>query len=113
MKAKWNRDSKTKAMTEYEVSEMAMKIQQKAINENAKRYDMILAYVLHEEFGFGKERIMRFLRGIIDAHIYTLDRYEQKYQDEGYRQTLLRNGIDIDIIEQELDAYAKKKGINI
>lgn len=113
MKAKWNRESKAKAMTEYEVTEMAMRIQQKTINENAKRYDMILAYVLHEEFGFGKERIMRFLRGIIDAHIYTLDRYEQKYQDEGYRQTLLRNGIDIDIIEQELDAYAKKKGINI
>ena len=113
MKAKWNRESKAKAMTEYEVTEMAMRIQQKTINENAKRYDMILAYVLHEEFGFGKERIMRFLRGIIDAHIYTLDRYEQKYQDEGYRQTLLRSGIDINIIEQELDAYAKKKGINI
>ena len=113
MKAKWNRESKAKAMTEYEVTEMAMRIQQKTINENAKRYDMILAYVLHEEFGFGKERIMRFLRGIIDAHIYTLDRYEQKYQDEGYRQTLLRNGIDIDTIEQELDEYAKKKGINI
>lgn len=64
MKAKWNRESKAKAMTEYEVTEMAMRIQ-------------------------------------------------QKYQDEGYRQTLLRNGIDIDIIEQELDAYAKKKGINI
>lgn len=30
-----------------------------------------------------------------------------------YRQTLLRNGIDIDTIEQELDAYAKKKGIDI
>lgn len=113
MKAKWNRESKAKAMTEYEVTEMAMRIQQKTINENAKRYDMILAYVLHEEFGFGRERIMRFLRGIIDAHIYTLDRYEQKYQDEGYRQILLRNGIDIDTIEQELDEYAKKKGINI
>lgn len=113
MKAKINRESKAKAMTEYEVTEMAIKIQQKAINENAKRYDMIQAYVLHEEFGWGKKRIKRFLRGIIDAHIYTLDRYEQRYQDEGYRQTLLRSGIDIDEIERELDYYAKEKGLNI
>lgn len=113
MKVRIDRQSAAKAITEHEVSEMARRIQQNIINESARRYDMILAYVLHEEFGFGKERIMRFLRGIIDAHIYTLDRYEQKYQDEGYRQTLLRNGIDIDTIEQELDEYAKEKGINV
>lgn len=57
MKVRIDRQSAAKAITEHEVSEMARRIQQNIINESARRYDMILAYVLHEEFGSAKNAL--------------------------------------------------------
>lgn len=73
--------------------------------------DTILAYALSERFGFGRKRITDFLKEIIDCHIYTKDRYGEKYQDSAYAEELREKGIDIEEIEKELDDYAKERGI--
>lgn len=82
-----------------------------SINENAGRYDTILAYVLNEKYGFGRKRITDFLREIIDRHIYTTEKYGEKYQDSAYYLKLKEKGIDMREIEEELDAYAKERGL--
>lgn len=82
-----------------------------SINENAGRYDTILAYVLNEKYGFGRKRITDFLREIIDRHIYTTEKYGEKYQDSAYYLKLKEKGIDMREIEDELDAYAKERGL--
>ena len=83
------------------------------INQNAGRYDTILAYALSERFGFGRKRITDFLKEIVDCHIYTKERYGEKYQDSAYAVKLREKGIDMVEIENELDRYAKERGIEI
>jgi len=85
--------------------------EQDTINSLAERYDTITAYVLHTKYGFGRKRIFDFIKSTIDTHIYTNDLYGRKYQDAAYFEALRKDGIDMHEIEQELDAYAKEKGI--
>jgi len=97
-------------MKAYTKKTIVRQLTQNAINDQAERYDMILAYVLHSK-RHTRKYILDFLRSIIDAHIYTNDLYGQEYQDSAYRELLRRDGIDMHEIESELDAYAKEKGI--
>lgn len=47
---------------------------------------------------------------VVDAHVYTRERYGVRYQDSAYYQLLRRDGIDMAKIEDELDEYAKERG---
>ena len=94
-----------------EVRKSAANTVQEQINNSAGRYDTILAYALNERFGFGRKRIVDFLKCIIDSHIYTKERYGEEYQDSAYFLALKDKGIDMEEIEKELDEYAKERGI--
>ena len=97
-------------MKAYTKKTIVRQLTQNAINDQAERYDMILAYVLHSK-RHTRKYILDFLRSIIDAHIYTNDLYGQAYQDSAYRELLRKDGIDMHEIEVELEEYAKSKGI--
>ena len=94
-----------------EVRKSAADTVQEQINNSAGRYDTILAYALNERFGFGRKRIVDFLKCIIDSHIYTKERYGEEYQDSAYFLALKDKGIGMEEIEKELDEYAKERGI--
>ena len=94
-----------------EIRKSAADTVQEQINNSAGRYDTILAYALNDRFGFGRKRIIDFLKCIIDNHIYTKERYGEKYQDSAYFLALRNKGIDMEEIEKELDEYAKERGI--
>lgn len=104
-------DSIKKAIMLEESQKIAKQAVQNQINEGAKRYDTILACALHYKHGFGKKRILEFLKEIIDMHIYTKDRYGVEYQDSSYTEMLRKEGINMDEIEKALDEYAASRGI--
>lgn len=110
MNIKLNRDSVRRAVMDEEARKIAHEAVVDQIDDKARSYDTAIAYVLHTEFGFGEQRISRFLRAIIEAHIYTRDRYGARYQDSAYYQLLRRDGIDMGEIEDELDKYAEERG---
>lgn len=92
MNVKLNPDSVRRAVMQEEARKIAHEAVVDQIDDKARSYDTAIAYVLHNEVGFGEQRIRRFLRAVVDAHVYT------------------RDGIDMEIIEDELDEYAKDKG---
>lgn len=113
MNIRLNPDSIRRAVMQEEARKIAHEAVVDQIDDKAKQYDIILAYVLHTEFGFGEQRIRRFLHAIVDAHIYTRDRYGARYQDSAYYELLRRDGIDMGEIEDELDKYAEERGIDV
>lgn len=110
MNVRINRDSIRRAVARQEANELAHEAVVAQIDDKARQYDTILAYVLHYEFGFGEKRIRRFLHAVIDAHIYTRERYGAQYQDSAYYQLLRRDGIDMKKVEDDLDKYAEETG---
>ena len=110
MNIKLNRDSIRRAVMADEARKIAHEAVVDQIDDKARSYDTAIAYVLHTEFGFGEQRIARFLRAVVDAHVYTRERYGTRYQDSAYYQLLRRDGIDMKKVEDELDDYAKERG---
>ena len=110
MNIKLNPDSVRRAVMADEARRIAHEAVVDQIDDKARSYDTAIAYVLHNEVGFGEQRIRRFLRAVVDAHVYTRERYGTRYQDSAYYQLLRRDGRDMEIIEDELDEYAKDKG---
>ena len=110
MRVKLNPDSVRRAVMQEEARKIAHEAVVDQIDDKARSYDTAIAYVLHTEFGFGEQRISRFLRAVVDAHVYTRERYGTKYQDSAYYQLLRRDGIDMTKIEDELDKYANDIG---
>lgn len=110
MNVKLNRDSVCRAVMQEEARKIAHEAVVDQIDDKARSYDTAIAYVLHSEFGFGEQRISRFLQAVVDAHVYTRERYGVRYQDSAYYQLLRRDGIDMSKIEDELDKYAEKRG---
>lgn len=110
MRVKLNPDSVRRAVMQEEARRIAHEAVVDQIDDKARSYDTAIAYVLHTEFGFGEQRIARFLRAVVDAHVYTRERYGTRYQDSAYYQLLRRDGIDMEKIEDELDEYADERG---
>lgn len=110
MNIKLNPDSVRRAVMQEEARKIAHEAVVDQIDDKARSYDTAIAYVLHNEFGFGEKRVRRFLHAVVDAHIYTRERYGTRYQDSAYYQLLRRDGIDMDEIEDELDKYAEERG---
>ena len=110
MNIKLNPDSVRRAVMQEEARKIAHEAVVDQIDDKARSYDTAIAYVLHNEFGFGEQRISRFLRAVVDAHVYTRERYGTRYQDSAYYQLLRRDGIDMQKVEDELDKYARDSG---
>ena len=113
MNIKLNPDSIRRAVMQEEARKIAHEAVVDQIDDKARSYDTAIAYVLHTEFGFGEQRISRFLRAVVDAHVYTRERYGVHYQDSAYYQLLRRDGIDMKKVEDELDKYTKERGIDV
>ena len=113
MNIKLNPDSIRRAVMQEEARKIAHEAVVDQIDDKARSYDTAIAYVLHTEFGFGEQRISRFLRAVVDAHVYTRERYGVRYQDSAYYQLLRRDGIDMEKIEDELDEYANERGAGV
>ena len=111
MNIKLNPDSIRRAVMAEEARRIAHEAVVDQIDDKARSYDTAIAYVLHSEFGFGEQRIARFLRAVVDAHVYTRERYGTRYQDSAYYQLLRRDGINMKKVEDELDKYANERGV--
>lgn len=87
---------------------------QEAILEEARRInlleaqkqqediDVMILMTLHECFGFGKTRLLRFAKGLVKVHKYYLDRYEDSdiYAMKSYLKDKV--GLDVEKLEEEI-----------
>lgn len=73
--------------------------------ENAKRIDATLMLMLHNVFGFGKDRLIRFH----NAFVAEYDRLCEDYQDDGAEIAAIKlreaTGIDIDELYKQEGLY--------
>lgn len=87
--------------------------------------DLLILYVLHAEFGFGKERLTRFFCAISDYYRYFRDRFvkpgdenrfwakEKRLDTFALKQYLLECGFDYDAIcEKKLQENKEMKKEN-
>ena len=58
--------------------------------------DALILYVLHEEFGFGRDRLMRFFYSLIDTNEALIDHYRLKDTEFVCKTKLREIGVDID-----------------
>lgn len=91
--------------------EEARRIQNEEAQKQSSDIDTLILATLHQEFGFGKSRLLRFAKSLEVLHKY----YEDKYEDCDIvaMKTHLRDrvGLDVDNLEGEL-ANATKKNTN-
>ena len=72
-----------------------------------KKADISILYTLHEDFGFGKERLERFYRGWIRRHSAMVDNYQCEGDDSHYwvmEARLKAIGVDVDALENEAES---------
>ncbi len=96
---------------------------QKAIQEECHRVekeeqqkaeldiDTLIIATLHSEFGFGVQRILRFMSGFIALHEY----YRDKYEDSdmfALRMHLQKDGINVEEMIREVEKNAAEKSTN-
>ena len=70
--------------------------------------DSLILYVLHEEFGFGKDRLQRFVNRLVETNGELVDYYVMDDADFICKTKLKRIGIDVD----ELNNIARKESNN-
>ena len=58
--------------------------------------DALILYVLHEEFGFGKDRLLRFFYRLIDTNEELIDHYRLKDSEFICKTKLKEMGIDVE-----------------
>ena len=97
---------------------------QKAIQEEAHRVnlleakkqaediDAIILMTLHEIFGFGKTRLLRFAKGLAELQKYYEDRYEDC--DIFAMKMYLKDyvGIDVTELQKEVERLATEESTN-
>lgn len=93
---------------------------QKAIQEEARRVnleearavaedtDARILMSLHTVFGFGKTRLLRFYKGLIDLHLFYQGRYEDC--DTFAMKQYLKDkvGIDVSELQKEIDKIVEE-----
>ncbi len=74
--------------------------------KNSRELDAVFLWVLHQEFGFGKERLKKFYARLIPAMQKLADHYEMDDEDQVWLCTykLKEYGIDLEQWEKELTA---------
>lgn len=95
-------------------------IVQKAIKEEAHRLnlleakkqaediDALILMTLHDVFGFGKKRLMKYVAGLAELQNYYEDRYEE-YALGAIRMHLRDHvGIDVTEFHKEVEEFAKE-----
>ena len=67
-------------------------------------YEAAFLWLLHDMFGFGASRLIRFYRGFIPMHEKLRKHYEISENDQGwlYRTKLKEIGVDIEELRKEL-----------
>lgn len=67
-------------------------------------YEAAVLWQLHEMFGFGQGRLIRFYKAFSTMYEELRKRYELSQDDQGwfYRQRLKEIGVDIDELRKEI-----------
>lgn len=74
----------------------------KASEEYAHNLDVLVLYVLHTRFGFGKKRLKQFFNAFSEEHKSLIDYYEMGDDDIWLaKQKLLDIGVDVDKWNEE------------
>ena len=82
---------------------------------------ILIASMLEKAFNDGKSSPRRAARNLVDLGVaFSKGRFQKRFlvyaqemlqdQDSAYYQLLRSDGIDMEIIEDELDKYAKERG---
>lgn len=58
--------------------------------------DALILYVLHERFGFGKDRLMKFFYGLIDTNEELISHYHMKDAEFICKTKLKDIGVDVE-----------------
>ena len=88
---------------------------QKLVNEECRKklleldeefsadYEAAILWQLHEMFGFGQSRLIRFYKAFATMHEQLRKHYEISQDEQGwlYRQKLLGIGVDVDELRKE------------
>lgn len=80
------------------------------VKRQSEDIDTVILMTLHSEFGFGKKRLLRFVKGLAEIHKYFENRYEdcdiigmKMYLEE-------RLGLNVAELKEEVERYATEKG---
>ncbi len=74
-----------------------------------KNIDSLILFVLHEEFGFGKSRLERFMRKLVSANNELVDYYKMEDSDFICKTKLRRIGVDVDKLNKEIENERPEK----
>lgn len=94
------------SLTKAEETAMNMEIR-KAVREfdqeNMNKIDALVLWVLHDKFGFGRERLLRFMNAFNPALDELIRHYEMEHEDEEWLclEKLKEIGVDVEAINRE------------
>ncbi|MBO7462038.1 MAG: hypothetical protein J6T96_05535 [Bacteroidales bacterium] len=64
--------------------------------------DALILFTLHDEFGFGKERLKRFLYAMVNNNEKLISHYQIKDSEFVCKTKLKEIGIDVEKLNQEI-----------
>ena len=64
--------------------------------------DSLILFVLHEEFGFGKDRMKRFMKSLVSFNNELVDYYKMDDAEFICKEKLKRIGIDVEKLNEEI-----------
>lgn len=94
------------------IQEEAHRVNLLEAQKQAEDIDALILMTLHEIFGFGKTRLLRFAKGFAELHKYYEDRYEDC--DIFAMKAHLRDyvGIDVTELQKEVERLATEESSN-
>lgn len=64
--------------------------------------DSLILFVLHEEFGFGKDRLTRFMKKLVSVNDELVDYYKMSDAEFICKEKLKQIGMDVEKLNEEL-----------
>ena len=94
------------------IQEEAHRVNLLEAKKQAEDIDALILMTLHDIFGFGKTRLLRFAKGLAELHKYYEDRYEDC--DIFAMKAHLRDyvGIDVTELQKEVERLAAEESSN-
>lgn len=94
------------------IQEEAHRVELSEAKKQAEDIDALILMTLHDVFGFGKIRLLRFVKGLAELQKYYEDRYEDC--DLFAMKTHLKEyiGIDVAELQKEVEEIAAEESSN-
>lgn len=91
------------------ILEEAHRVQLEELKEMSEDLDTLILMSLHSIYGFGRERLLRFSKGLVELQKYYADRYEDCDMFAMKRDLKRFTGIDIAELEKEVEKLAAEE----